>query len=76
LKQVPVRLRDAHCTGEYTQDRSIHMNSYQIIMSLFHPGSLGEVRTWLCVATFAASGAAGWYLLEPLQAIIRKLEEH
>jgi hypothetical protein len=52
------------------------MNSYQIIMSLFHPGSLGEVRTWLCVATFAASGAAGWYLLEPLQAIIRKLEEH
>ncbi|WP_175773000.1 hypothetical protein [Paraburkholderia phenazinium] len=51
------------------------MNTYQTVMSLFHHGSLGEARTWLCVATFAASGIAGWYLLAPLQTIIRKLEE-
>jgi hypothetical protein len=51
------------------------MNTYQTVMSLFHQGSLGEVRTWVCLAAFAASGMAGWYALEPLQAVIRKLEE-
>ena len=67
---------NACCTGEITRYRSIViMNTYQTVMSLFHHGSLEEARTWLCLATFAASGMAGWYALEPLQAVIRKLEE-
>jgi len=51
------------------------MNTLDTIRSLFHQGSLGEARTWLCLATIAAFGAAGWYGLEPFQVIVRKLEE-
>jgi hypothetical protein len=70
-----VQLRDACCTGEITRSRSVIMNTFQTFMSLFHHGSLGEARTWLCMATFAAFGMAGWHFVKPLQAIIRKLEE-